>query len=109
MVEFVLPKNSRITTGKTWPKPAGANVPAGAGEWADEALYSAGAVVAGADSQSLVQDEYQTYTSTSANAETFVFGPIALNHTIERLRIPCRESGVTGTPGTLAVVMEVYS
>ena len=26
MVEFTLPKNSRVTTGKTWPKPAGANV-----------------------------------------------------------------------------------
>jgi len=24
MVEFALPKNSRITVGKTWPKPAGA-------------------------------------------------------------------------------------
>src|SRR3982074_2821400 len=24
MVEFALPKNSRITGGKTWPKPAGA-------------------------------------------------------------------------------------
>src|ERR1700760_607823 len=26
MVEFALPKNSRITTGKTWPKPAGSNL-----------------------------------------------------------------------------------
>src|SRR6478752_10762025 len=25
MVEFVLPKNSKITGGKTWPKPAGAS------------------------------------------------------------------------------------
>ena len=25
MVEFALPKNSRITGGKTWPKPAGAS------------------------------------------------------------------------------------
>ena len=24
MVEFALPKNSKITTGKTWPKPEGA-------------------------------------------------------------------------------------
>jgi len=24
MVEFTLPKNSRITKGKTWPKPEGA-------------------------------------------------------------------------------------
>ena len=25
MVEFALPKNSRISGGKTWPKPAGAS------------------------------------------------------------------------------------
>jgi len=84
------------------------NVPAGAGEWANESLYAAGAVVAGADSQSLDQAEYTTYTSTSANAETVTYGPIELDHTIERLRIRARESGVVGTPGTLAIVMEVY-
>ena len=85
-----------------------ANVPAGAGEWSDETAYAVGAVVAGADTQSLAQDEYATYTSTSANAETFTIGPIELNGTIERIRIPCRESGVVGSPGTLACVMEVY-
>jgi succinate dehydrogenase / fumarate reductase iron-sulfur subunit len=26
MVELTLPRNSRMITGKTWPKPAGANV-----------------------------------------------------------------------------------
>ena len=26
MVQFTLPKNSKIRTGKTWPKPAGKNV-----------------------------------------------------------------------------------
>ncbi|GAC1580975.1 MAG: hypothetical protein NVS3B27_23900 [Novosphingobium sp.] len=26
MVEFALPKNSKITGGKTWPKPAGKNL-----------------------------------------------------------------------------------
>ena len=85
-----------------------ANVPAGAGEWGDESIHAMGAVVAGADTQSLVQDEYQTFTSQGAAAETFVYGPILLNHTIERIRIPCRESGVVGNPGTLACVVEVY-
>ena len=87
-----------------------ANVPAGAGEWGDESLYAPGAVVAGADSQSLVQAEYQTFTSQGAAAETFEFGPIELDHTIERIRIPCRESadGVVGTPGTLACVATIY-
>ena len=85
-----------------------ANVPAGAGEWGDESLHAMGAVVAGADTTSLVQAEEQSFTSQGAAAETFVYGPIMLNHTIERIRIPCQESGVVGTPGTLAVVMEVY-
>ena len=84
------------------------NVPAGAGEWADESIYAGGAVVAGADTQSRAQAEYATFQATGAAAETFTVGPIELDGTIERLRIPCRESGVTGTPGTLACVMEVY-
>ena len=85
-----------------------ANVPAGAGEWADEALYSAGAVAGGADTQSLVQAEYQTFDPTGAAAETFVYGPFEIDHTIERIRIPCRESGQVGSPGTLAVVMTLF-
>ena len=85
-----------------------ANVPAGAGEWGDESLLGTGAVVAGADTQNLVQAEYQTFTSQGADAETFVYGPIELNHVVERIRIPCRESGVVGTPGTAAVVVECY-
>ena len=89
------------------PYAVAANVPAGAGEWGDESLHAAGAVVAGADTQSLVQAEYQTFTSQGAVAETFVYGPIEFDHTVERLRIPCRESGVVGNPGTLVVVMEV--
>jgi len=86
------------------------NVPAGAGEWADMTLYAAGAVALGADSQSRVQDEYVTFGSQGAAAETLIFGPIETNHTIERIRIPARESadGDINTPGTLAIVMECY-
>lgn len=84
-----------------------ANVPAGAGEWGDESLHAVGAVAAGADTQSLVQAEYQTFTSQGAAAESFVYGPIELDHTVERVRIPCRESGVVGSPGTLVIVMTV--
>jgi len=90
------------------PYSVAANVPAGAGEWGDESLHAMGAVAGGADTQSLVQAEYQTFDPVGAAAETFVYGPISLDHTVERVRIPCRESGVVGTPGTLAVVMEVY-
>jgi len=85
-----------------------ANVPTSAGEWADPSVEAVGAVVAGADTQSLVQDGYDTFTSSGAVPETFTYGPIQLNGTIERCRIPCRESGVTGSPGTLSVVVELF-
>ncbi len=86
------------------------NVPAGAAEWVTEPLYAAGAVVQGADTQSLVQREYQTYGSQGAAAEDFVYGPIALSGTIERVRVRARESadGVVGTPGTLSIVAELF-
>jgi hypothetical protein len=83
-------------------------VPAGVGEWGDEALYASGAVAAGVDSQSRVQAEYQTFQPTGANAETFVFGPVEIDGTIERVRITAQESGNVANPGTLAIVMECY-
>jgi len=85
-----------------------ANVPAGAGEWGDESLHSMGAVVAGADTQSLVQAEYQTFTPTGAAIETFIYGPIEIDHTVERVRAPCRESGNVGAPGLLQITMTVF-
>jgi len=84
------------------------NVPAGASEWITESLYASGGVVGAADTQSRVQREFQTYGSTAAGAEDFVYGPIALHGTIERIRIRARESGVAGTPGTLAISAELY-
>jgi hypothetical protein len=84
-----------------------ANVPAGASEWVTESLYAAGAVAAGADTTSLVQRELQSYTSQGAVAEDFVFGPIVLDRTVERVRVRAKESGVVGTPGTLSIVAEI--
>ena len=84
-----------------------ANVPAGAAEWATQSIYAAGAVVAGADTTSLVQRELESYTSQGAAAEDFSYGPIELNGTIERIRVRARESGVVGTPGTLQITAEM--
>ena len=84
------------------------NVPAGAGEWADPTIEGVGGVAPGVDTQNILQDAYTTFTSQGAAAETFTYGPIQLNGTIERCRVTCRESGVDGTPGTLAVVAELY-
>ena len=89
------------------PYAVAANVPAGASEWITEAIYAGGAVVAGADTQSRVQREYQTYASTGAGAEDFVYGPIDLHSMIERVRVRARESGVVGTPGTLQITAEI--
>lgn len=83
-------------------------VPTAAGEWVTESLYAAGAVAAGADSQSRVQREFQTYQATAAGAQDFVFGPIALNGTIERIRIRARESGAEANPGTLQIAAEMF-
>jgi hypothetical protein len=84
------------------------NAPAGASEWITQSLYEAGAVAPGVDATSEVQREQQTYTSQGAAAEDFVFGPLALNGTIERIRVRTRETGVIGTPGTLQVTGEIY-
>ena len=81
--------------------------PTGAAEWVTESVYASGGVVAGADTTSLVQRELQSYTSQGAAAEDFVFGPIELNVTIERVRVRARESGVVGTPGTLQITAEM--
>jgi len=84
------------------------NVPAGASEWVTQSIYAAGGVIAGADTTSLVQRELQSYTSQGAALEDFVFGPIALNGTIGRIRVTARESGVIGTPGLLQITVELF-
>jgi len=80
-----------------------ANVPAGAEEWVTESVYAGGLLAAGADTQSRLQREFETYQATAGDAEAFAYGPIALNGTVERIRIAARESGDTDTPGTLQI------
>lgn len=76
----------------------------GAGtSWFNQALYEAGALAAGADTHSLIQQEYATYTATGATAESFVFGPFDIPN-CERIRVAARESGNAGAPGTLQII-----
>lgn len=84
-----------------------ANAPTDAAEWVTESLYAPGVIAPGEDSQSRVQREYQTYESFSAD-DDFVYGPIALNGTVERIRVRASESGVTGTPGNLQITAEMF-
>lgn len=82
-----------------------AMVPAGFAEWIPASVYGLGGVVAAADTQSLTQAEYVTFSSVgvAGAAEGFVLGPITITG-IERLRVRARESGVPGTPGALTLL-----
>ena len=77
---------------------------AGVEDWFQTAILAGGAVAAGADTTSQTQREDIQYTSTAAGAETFVYGPVELRGTVERIRVPCAESGAVGTPGTCHIV-----
>ena len=76
-----------------------ADVPAGINEWEEQAIYASGAVAAGADTTSNIQAELISYTNTAAGDLSFIYGPVALDGAVERMRVRCRESGVVGTPG----------
>ena len=67
--------------------------------WYQAAILAGGAVAANADTTSSTQREEIEYGATAAAAEMFVYGPVELRSTVERIRIPCAESGVVGTPG----------
>jgi len=83
---------------------AAALVPAGSSEWITEAIYAAGGVAPGVDTANAVQRDYQTYISTGAGDEDWVY-TLQLPTPIERVRILVREAvtGVPGTPGNLNV------
>ena len=91
------------------PYSVGTLAPAGAAEWVTEALYDAGAVAVGVDTQSREQREYQTYGSQGAAAEDYQID-FELQAPYERIRIRARESadGVTADPGTLQITMVVW-
>jgi len=76
---------------------------AGVEDWFRSTIYSAGAVAAGGDTPSLLQREEYTYQATAAGAETFVYA-LELNGGVERVRVPCAESGAVGTPGACHIV-----
>ena len=77
-----------------------ADAPAGANVWGTEALYASGGLVIGAQTQSRVQTEYETYQEEGAAVESFDYGPIDISG-LDRLRLFVRESGVPGALGTL--------
>jgi hypothetical protein len=85
-----------------------ANPVATGGAWYRGGLYAPGAVASGADSLSNLQRESVEYGSTAAGAETVVYGPFAIEGGVERLRVPCAESGAVGTPGTVSILARFW-
>ena len=71
--------------------------------WERTTIYSGGGVVINTDTTSSLQREGMEYGATAAAAEAITYGPIALDGTVERMRIPARETGVVGNPGTLEI------
>jgi hypothetical protein len=80
-------------------------VVAGVENWFPASVKQVGAFAAGADTVSGAQRENGVlYTSTGVGAETFAYGPIALEATVERLRVMCQEVGAVATPGACHIV-----
>ena len=86
-----------------------AGVPAGGAAWKAESVYAGGILAAGADTQSRLQREFETYQATGAAIEAFTYGPIALAGTIERIRVRARESGDVQNLGTLQIQAQFAS
>jgi hypothetical protein len=111
-IDLACPGFSRVTLYLTYTRGGAAGAcdfkievsPESSGtNWHQTSQYAPAVLAAGADSQSREQREYITYQATAAGAELFVFGPVELDGTVERLRVTCRESGNVGAPGTLGV------
>lgn len=69
--------------------------------------YDVGAVVAAADTVSLVQCETVTYTSVAAASRGFTWGPIEIRGTVEDFAVVMTESGVPGTPGDFGIDVQM--
>ena len=71
--------------------------------WHQLGLYDAGNVVLNTDTTSNEQKEDISYGAVTAAREYFVYGPIPLNGTVERLRVFAREIGDLATPGSCEI------
>lgn len=70
--------------------------------WHQFSLYDPGTLASGSDVLSLQQRESVEYASTGAGAERFAY-QFYLNGLWEKIRVPARETGAVGTPGTLKI------
>ena len=63
------------------------DAPAGVSAWYQTTLFAPGVVASSADSLSVIQRNETEYGSTAAGAESFAYGPIELDQTVQRLRV----------------------
>lgn len=75
-----------------------------ANAWFRQSLYAPGAMVAGTDVRSNIQREDVLYTAVGDVGESFVYGPVRIVGGVNRMRIPCAEVGLVGTPGTVEII-----
>lgn len=72
--------------------------------WFRTAVYASGVVAGGADVNSLIQRDIIAYDPAGAAVEGWVFGPLELWSTVQRIRVRCAETGDPNTPGVVSVV-----
>lgn len=82
---------------------------AGVEDWFCGSLYGPAIMDDCCDLHSEIQCEDIAYCAVDGTAQTFFYGPLNLSGVVERIRVPCRESGVTGTPGTAHAVAVFYN
>ena len=73
-------------------------------DWFRLSAYEVGNVALGVDNLDSIQRTTIEYGSTGAAAEMFVYGPVELRGTVERIRIAAAESGAVANPGTCHIV-----
>jgi len=77
--------------------------PDGGTTWFRSAALAAGVVVVGVDTTNIFQRNVVSYQAVGATAENVEL-EVKLYNTVDAIRVSCAETGVVGTPGTLAIV-----
>ena len=75
----------------------------------EQTALAVGAVASGADTVSLLQQEWMRYGGTAVAAETFMYGPISLRGCVEDFQLVCLESAAGNplNPGNFAAYVQM--
>jgi hypothetical protein len=78
-------------------------------DWITQTIYAPAPMTPCEDVCSEVQNETIRYCAVGSGVETFCSPPIHLAGCVERIRVPCQESGDTDNPGSAQVIAVFYS